>query len=148
MLTVRAATAADIEVIAEFNIKLAAETESKQLDSATVLRGVTALVADPAKGRYFLACIDGAVVGQVAISFEWSDWRNGWFWWLQSVYVRSDWRGKGVFRALHHALASEARGAGAVALRLYVERENISGQRTYTSVGFAATTYEVYEQAL
>lgn len=147
-MTIRPGTMADAEVIAEFNILLAAETEDTALDPPTVLRGVRELLADPGKGRYRVACIGEEVVGQLAITFEWSDWRCGWIWWLQSVYVRSDSRGKGVFKALYQHLVAEARSAGVVALRLYVEQDNLTGQKTYRSLGMTPTTYQVYNHAL
>ena len=147
-LTVRPAIMADAEVIAEFNVRLAAETEGKALDPATVLRGARELIADPGKGWYRVACIDDVVVGQHAVSFEWSDWRCGWIWWLQSVYVRTDARGKGAFKALYQNLLREAHSADVVSLRLYVEHDNLAGQRTYQRLGMTPTTYQVYDHAL
>ena len=100
-LTVRTATPADVPVIVDYNRRLARETEHKTLDPETVAAGVAAAIADPqTKGPYFLACDGADVVGQLQVTLEWSDWRNGWFWWIQSVYVRADVRGRGVFRRL------------------------------------------------
>src|SRR4051812_32493456 len=99
-LTIRPARAADAPLVIEFNRLLALESEGKALDLALLKAGVEAAVTDEAKCRYFLAEDAGLVVGQLGLSQEWSDWRNGWFWWLQSVYVRGEHRQKGVFRAL------------------------------------------------
>src|SRR4051812_31390554 len=99
-LTVRTAVAGDQAVVVEFNRLLAQESEGKTLEPTVLAAGVAALLADPHKGRYFLAEEDGRVLGQVGLTFEWSDWRNGWMWWIQSVYVRPEARRRGVFRAL------------------------------------------------
>lgn len=146
-MLVRPAHAQDVDTVIDFNVRLAAETEAKTLDRAVVSRGVAALLADGAKGRYYLAEIDGRVVGQLAITFEWSDWRNGWIWWIQSVYVHPDARRGGVFRALYSHLEAEAkRDAEVIGIRLYVEEENSSAQRTYESLGLKWTTYQVMEK--
>lgn len=148
-ITIRPPTAADAATIADFNGKLAWETEHKQLDPPTVMRGVHTQLADASKGWYLLACNGEDVVGQLAISFEWSDWRNGWFWWIQSVYVRADARGKGVYRQLYEAVLRRAKSAGNVAaIRLYVERDNAAGQATYRALGMEKSTYEVYEKSV
>jgi ribosomal protein S18 acetylase RimI-like enzyme len=148
-ITIRPPTAADAPIIAEFNARLAWETEGKKLDPSTAVRGVHAQLADPAKGWYVLACEGNDVVGQLAVTFEWSDWKNGWFWWIQSVYVRADARGRGVFRSLFQHVADRAKSAGNVtAIRLYVERENDKAQNTYRSLGMEKTSYEVYNMAI
>jgi GNAT superfamily N-acetyltransferase len=148
-LTIRPPTVSDAAIIADFNARLAWETEGKRLDPPTALRGVHAQLADPMKGWYLLACAGDDVVGQLAVTFEWSDWKNGWFWWIQSVYVRADARGRGVFKALYQDVVSRAKAAGDVtAIRLYVERDNDKGQSTYRAVGMEKTSYEVYEQVI
>lgn len=147
-LFVRNAKPEDAAIIAEFNARLARETEGKSLNAEILARGVKALLADPMKGRYFIACEGDDVVGQVAISFEWSDWRDGWFWWLQSVYVRADARGRSVFRTLHQHVVHEARENDVIGLRLYVEQDNAPGKRTYEALGFLPTSYNVFEQHL
>ncbi|HUG92661.1 MAG TPA: GNAT family N-acetyltransferase, partial [Planctomycetaceae bacterium] len=122
---VRLATAADRDTIAEFNCRLAEESEETSLDPETVREGVAALLADPAKGRYFVACAGGRIVGQLMHTWEWSDWRNGQIWWLQSVYVHPDYRRRGVFRRLfEHVLREAESDPGVVGLRLYVENGN------------------------
>jgi GNAT superfamily N-acetyltransferase len=146
---VRRATPADAAVIAEFNCFMARETEHRELDAATITSGVAAVLADAAKGYYLVAESDGVVVGQLMITTEWSDWRNGWFWWVQSVYVRQDARRRGVFRSLFDAVILQAQEVGdVVGLRLYVERDNRRAQETYESLGMAATAYQLYERLL
>jgi GNAT superfamily N-acetyltransferase len=108
--------------------------------------GVAALIKSPARGTYFVAEEKGEVVGQLLITYEWSDWRNGNFWWIQSVYVREEFRGKGIFRALFehvHRLAKKR--SDVCGLRLYVEANNASAQKTYTRLGMKKTFYEMYE---
>lgn len=146
-LDVRLATAQDADTVVDFNVRLAAETEAKTLDRAIVGRGVAALLGDAAKGRYYLAEEGGRIVGQLAITFEWSDWRNGWLWWIQSVYVHPDARRHGVFRALYAHLEAEAnRDPEVIGIRLYVEDENAPAHRTYESLGLKWTTYRVMEK--
>jgi GNAT superfamily N-acetyltransferase len=145
-LTIRRATAADAGVIAAFNQALASESEQTRLDPATVGPGVAAVLADPHKGFYTLAEKDGEVVGQCLITYEWSDWRNGWFWWVQSVYVRHDARRNGVFRRLYQHLLDEAtRDPTVIGLRLYVERQNVKAIETYKALGLVEAGYDVLE---
>ncbi len=99
-LTIRRAAVTDVDTVCEFNRLLALESENKTLELAILKRGVTAVLADAAKGVYFLATKEDKILGQMAVTFEWSDWRNGWFWWIQSVYVRQDARRRGVCRRL------------------------------------------------
>ena len=108
-MNVRQAESPDAPVIADFNLRLAEETEQLRLNPARVRAGVAAVLSDPAKGIYFVAEINGVIAGQVMITYEWTDWRNGLIWWLQSVYVRAEWRGRGVFRALFDHLKELAR---------------------------------------
>src|SRR5262245_32625012 len=147
-LTVRRAAASDAATIVEFNQLLAEESEGKRLDPAKVTAGVAAALADPErKGPYFLAESDGALVGQMQITFEWSDWRNGWFWWVQGVYVRPEARRQGVFKALFRHVAEAARAdPEVIGLRLYVERENHRAHETYRNLGFDRTTYHLMER--
>jgi len=148
-LTLRRGTPADAAVISEFNRRLAHESEGKALDETTVSAGVTAVLGDPVRGLYFVAESEGAVVGQLMITTEWSDWRNGWIWWIQSVYVRHDARRQGVFRALYQHVESSARAEPqVVGLRLYVEHENRVAQQTYLDMGMERTGYLVLEQCL
>ena len=140
--TIRQAGPADAPAIVQFNRLLASETEDKTLDAAVVAAGVAAALADPdRKGPYYLAVEGESVLGQLQITYEWSDWRNGWFWWIQSVYVRSEDRRRGVFRSLYRHVVELARAAGVVGIRLYVERENHAAQRTYRDLGMADAGY-------
>lgn len=149
-IDVRTATIADANFIVEFNRRLAQETESKTLNVARLEPGVRRLLEDPTLGRYFLAVApDGAVAGQIMHTEEWSDWRNGRFWWIQSVYVASEFRGAGVFSALYgHLRALAEREPDVVGLRLYVERGNDRARRVYEKLGMRDTGYEVLEAGL
>ena len=145
-LLLRAATPADAPFVADFNARLAEESESLQLDRIRLRAGVEAVLADPAKGLYWVAEADGVPVGQLMITCEWSDWRNGFFWWIQSVYVRADWRGRGVFTSLYAFVREQAaQRAEVCGLRLYVENHNERAKRSYERLGLARTAYELYE---
>jgi GNAT superfamily N-acetyltransferase len=147
--TIRRAGPTDAATVIDFNQRLARETEGKTLDPAVLAAGVAASLADPeVKGPYFLAVEGDAVLGQVGVTFEWSDWRNGWFWWLQSVYVVPEARGRGVFRALYEHVAGLARRDPQVTgLRLYVERDNRAAQQTYRRLGMEASAYLLFERS-
>jgi GNAT superfamily N-acetyltransferase len=147
-ITIRSATAADVAVIAENNRRIAHETEGKDLDPPTITAGVAAAVADPARrGSYYLACDGDEVVGQMQVTFEWSDWRNGWYWWVQSVYVRADRRKQGVFGALYrHARAAALAASDVIGIRLYVEHDNHVAQATYDKLGMTLTSYRIMEE--
>lgn len=148
-LTVRPAQPEDLEALVHGNAEMARESEGKKLDVATLRAGVAALLADAGKGRYFVAEADGQFAGQLMITYEWSDWRCGWFWWIQSVYVAHAARGQGVYRRLHEHVAALARQAGdVVGLRLYVEENNHRAQRVYQRCGMAPAHYHVMEQPL
>jgi ribosomal protein S18 acetylase RimI-like enzyme len=144
----RPAEPTDAETIVEFNIRLAAETEGKRLDRQTLRPGVAAVLADRTKGRYFVAHLEpgSEVVGQLLLTYEWSDWRNGFIWWIQSVYVAEPHRRQGVCRALvkHGRQAAEA-DPGVVGLRLYVEEHNSRAQATYGELGMNRAGYFVME---
>ena len=142
---IRHATPADAATIADFNAAMALESENVVLRRDTLLAGVKAALADPAKAFYLLALIDGKPAGQLMVTYEWSDWRNGWIWWLQSVYVRPEHRRAGVFRSLYRRLRALAAAQGNVhGLRLYVMRNNAGAKRTYESVGMAPAQYDMY----
>lgn len=145
-LLVRAAVPTDIDVIAAFNVAMARETEALSLDPAIVRKGVAALFDDPAKGSYRIAIQNGAPVGQLMTTTEWSDWRCGFWWWIQSVYVVPEARRAGVYRALHRSLLEDAEKAGDVCgIRLYVEQDNVRAQRTYQALGMRRARYLVFE---
>ncbi len=144
---VRAAGPGDQDAIVGFNIAMAMETEGKELDVAVATNGVRNALVDPARARYFLAERQGEVVGQTMVTLEWSDWRNGNFWWIQSVYVRPDCRRLGVFRRLHAAVRDEAkRNAGVCGLRLYVHDTNGRAIETYARLGMSQTPYLLFEE--
>jgi GNAT superfamily N-acetyltransferase len=151
---IRAAHAADAALIADWNIAMALETEGKALDPATVHAGVATGIADPTKSRYFIAMEDaafagaetlGVPVGTLMLTTEWSDWRNGDWWWIQSVYVPPSHRRKGVFSALYRHVEDLAKHtAGVVGLRLFVEHGNTNAQRTYEALGMQDEGYKMF----
>lgn len=144
--TIRPAVAADAATIVAANIALAAETEDKALDADRVARAVQRELADPRLGEYYVAEHAGKVIGQLMFTTEFSDWRDGTFWWIQSVYVFPEARGQGVYRALHRHIEQLARATpGVCGLRLYVERENTTAQTTYERMGMTPTNYLLYE---
>lgn len=144
MLVIRRATPADAAVVIRYNAALAHETEGKTLDLDTLTPGVRAVLGDASKGFYTLAEQDGEIVGQVMVTFEWSDWRNGWYWWIQSVYVREDCRRNGIFRSLYQHLQDAALAdPSVIGIRLYVERENGRAQKTYAALGLSEEPYHL-----
>jgi GNAT superfamily N-acetyltransferase len=146
-IVIRRATSSDAAVVCEFNRLLAHESEGKELDRALLDPGVRAVLADAHKGCYFLAEQDGQIVGQVGLTYEWSDWRNGWFWWIQSVYVVPLARRHGVFRALYRHVEETARAdTTVIGIRLYVERDNQAAHETYQNLGLGWTSYMVMEK--
>jgi GNAT superfamily N-acetyltransferase len=145
-LIIRRATVADVPVLVKFNEAIAWETEEKKLDTAVLTTGVRAVFDNPARGFYTVAELNGEIVGQMMITFEWSDWRNGWFWWVQSVYVREDARRGGVFRAIYRAIEAQAQADPTViGLRLYFDTDNTRAQATYRALGMADTSYGMME---
>lgn len=145
-LVIRPAMMSDIETLKNFNCALAKETEDKQLDSATVSAGIEAVLREPQKGKYWLAEKNGFVVGALLITTEWSDWRNGDLWWIQSVYVRSEARRQGVYRSLYQHVSTLARQNRHVrGIRLYVEQQNCKAQTVYTDMNMKNAGYWVFE---
>lgn len=145
----RPARREDAERIAAFQVAMARETEDLELDPARVGSGVEHALADERRGRYFVAEEGGRVVGSLLVTREWSDWRDGWFWWIQSVYTAPEARGHGAYRALHEAVLAEARQAADVlGVRLYVDLDNRPAQAVYEHLGMAATRYRLYELEL
>lgn len=146
-LTIRRATVQDAPIIVEFNRRLALETEDLELETSVLWEGVVAGLTDPSKGFYTLAERNREIIAQTLITFEWSDWRNGWFWWIQSVYVREDARRSGVFRSLYRHLENLAtEDPTIIGLRLYWERDNQRAKNTYQSLGMTETTYGLMER--
>ena len=147
-IEIRRAAPADLDALVAFNLAMALETESRALDAALVRSGVSAVLEQEAHGFYIVAQRrrDGAIVGQLMITYEWSDWRNARFWWIQSVYVQSGSRRSGVYRALHRYAEQLAQQTGGVCgLRLYVERHNAVARQVYESLGMSESRYAMYE---
>jgi ribosomal protein S18 acetylase RimI-like enzyme len=145
-IVIREANGDDAARIVLFNQAMARETEGRELDRKVLTRGVEALLKDPARGRYFVAVKGEEVVGQVMITTEWSDWRNGRVWWLQSVYVSKRHRREGVYRMLHDHVRETALAEKVLGIRLYVERDNLAAQDTYQALGMAASQYLMFEE--
>lgn len=147
-ISVRDATPADLDVLVGFNLAMARETEGRDLDPATLRAGMAALLGDPARGRTFVLEAGGEPAATLMLTTEWSDWRNGWFWWIQNVYVRPADRSRGFYRRLHeHVCALAAERHDVYGLRLYVENENEAARATYRAMGMQETSYVLCEQA-
>lgn len=143
---IRPATPADQPLIVRWNMALAAESEDKPLDESVLAPGVARVLSDATLGRYWIAERDGTAVGQIMVTYEWSDWRNGLFWWIQSVYVHADHRGSGVFKSLYQHVEKSARSDGGVCgLRLYVHDANTGAIETYRRIGMVDGQYRVME---
>jgi len=145
MYTIRRATLNDLAVIVDWNMRLARETENTLLDRATLTCGVHAALNDESKALYFVAEHKGHTVGMLMITYEWSDWRNGQIWWMQSVYVLPEWRRRGVFSALYRHVHQLAQSNDVKGLRLYVEQTNTVAQRTYEQMGMTRSYYLLFE---
>lgn len=142
------ASFADAGIIAEFNQQMAQETENKALDTATINAGVERMITDSSLGRYLVAREEtGRIVGCLGITYEWSDWRNGLFWWIQSVYVLPEARENGVFTAMYQQVRDLCQATdNACGIRLYVERDNDRAYRTYVRLGMVETEYRLMEE--
>jgi ribosomal protein S18 acetylase RimI-like enzyme len=145
---IRRAVPADVDLLARFNQQMAQESEDKPLELARIEAGIHGLFERPNEGYYLIAETERAEpAGALMLTFEWSDWRNGRFWWIQSVYVRPEFRRTGVYSALHRYVRDAALADGeACGLRLYVERENTGAQATYRAHGMIETHYRLYEE--
>lgn len=145
-ITYRRATRADGNLIIEFQIAMALETEELSLDLETCRRGVHAVFDNPALGEYFVAEIDGTVVASTLITYEWSDWRNGIVWWIQSVYVAKEARRQGVYAGLYRYLQALTNASSDICgIRLYVDLRNTSAQEVYTKLGMNGEHYRLFE---
>ena len=138
----------DIQDIAQFQVDMAQESEGTTLDIQTVIPGVTAAVNDPQKGTYIIARADGKPIGSLMLTREWSDWTNRWYWWIQSVYVRPEYRGKGAYRAMYAKIKEMAGEAGVTQIRLYVDKTNYRAQEVYKKLGMDECHYLMYEEVL
>ncbi len=144
-IALRTARPSDAETLIDFNAAMALETENLTLDRSVLSRGVRAALDDETKGMYFVAEIDGRIVGQLMITHEWSDWRDGDIWWIQSVYTHPDHRGRGVFASLYRHVEKIARERGAAGIRLYVETHNAPARATYGKLGMELAPYAIME---
>lgn len=145
-IKIRLADPADAEFLVRGNASMALETEHLSLDLDRLRDGVHALFEDKSRGLYYIAEVNGRRAGQMMITYEWSDWRNGIFWWIQSVWVEPELRGQGIFKALYAHVETLARAdAGVCGLRLYVEQDNQRAQATYERCGMKRTAYQMFE---
>lgn len=146
-MNIRTAQPADAASIIEFNQAMALETEGKTLDADTISAGVTAVLDDDRKGFYVVTTAEDQIVGSLMVTFEWSDWRNAWFWWIQSVYVLPQTRGRGVYRQMYDFVKGLAAESGDVCgFRLYVEHDNTNAQKVYDAVGMSRSHYLMFEE--
>ena len=146
-VTVRQAQPGDAATLALFNRNMARETEGVDLIPEVIGAGVRAVLEDPGKGFYVVAEANGTVVASLMVTLEWSDWRNGVFWWIQSVYVEPDWRRQGLYRRLYEEVKRlAAMDRGVCGYRLYVEKDNRIAQQTYAALGMAECDYRLYEE--
>jgi GNAT superfamily N-acetyltransferase len=150
-LIIREAKPEDLESIVTFSTAMAFETENKRLDAARLREGTLSLLNTPSYGFFMVAELreerQSRLIGQLMITYEWSDWRNAVFWWVQSVYVAQPWRRQGVFRRMHAVIAARAKSDARVCgIRLYVEQDNRTAQNVYQRVGLSPSAYTVYEQ--
>jgi len=146
-INIRVAQNSDVKSLVEFNQLMAWETEQKKLDEDILSKGVSALIVDENKGFYLVAEQNNIVVGSLMVTTEWSDWRNGVFWWVQSVYITPDFRRQGIYAQLYSQVKTLAEQQKNVCgFRLYVEKQNIIAQKTYESLGMQPTHYLMYEE--
>jgi len=144
---IRPAAAGDLDLLVEFNRAMALESEDKGLDTERLQRGVRHLLQNPDDGFYLVAEVGDQPAGSLMVTYEWSDWRDGRFWWIQSVYVAPGLRRRGVYSALHARVCELARSDGrACGIRLYVEQDNTGAMATYEALGMAQTHYRLYEE--
>jgi len=144
-MTVRKALEKDAGTIVQFNCAMALETEGKTLDSDVVMRGVRSLFQNPQYGFYLVAEVEESIAGQLMVTYEWSDWRNGLFWWIQSVYILRESRRQGVFKALYEFVLTECKNSNGCGIRLYVDSHNVKAKKTYKSLGMRLAHYDMME---
>lgn len=142
----REATPADAPAIIEFQLAMARETEDLALDPDVLSRGVHAVFADPSLGRYFVVQSGSRVVGSLMITYEWSDWRSGMVWWIQSVYVSPDFRRQGLYAGLYQHVRAMVEAEPSIrGIRLYVDNRNKGAQEVYARLGMEGEHYRVFE---
>ena len=148
-IQIRSARKEDVSLMARWQEAMALESEDRQLDADVVRRGIQRAFDDPQKGRYFIAEMGGRPIGTLMLTWEWSDWRDGWWWWIQSVYVETEFRRRGAYRALYaHVLALAEADPEVRGLRLYVEQDNTNARRTYEFLGMQHPGYAMYEKVI
>jgi ribosomal protein S18 acetylase RimI-like enzyme len=148
-IAVRNAREQDIPALTDFNLAMARETENKILSFAKVKAGMRAVIRYPDHGFYLVADLNGRVAGSLLVTREWSDWRNGVFWWIQSVYVPPEFRNLGIYRALYDAVKARAKSTPEVCgFRLYVAKSNRAAMAVYSKLGMTETEYRIYEESL
>lgn len=148
-MNIRLAQKKDAPALVEFNQAMALETEGKRLDSMILKSGVEAVFDDEKKGFYVVAESENEIIGGLMVTFEWSDWRNNWFWWIQSVYILPDFRGQGIYRLLYEFVKEKAEESDNVCgFRLYVERENARARKVYERLGMDESHYLMYEEMI
>ena len=150
-ISIREASRSDLECLVDFNAAMALETEGRHLDKSRLRAGTQSVLESPSRGVYVVGEVHGRnpksrIVGQLLVTYEWSDWRNANFWWLQSVYVHPEWRNQSVFRRLYEFVLEQARSRSDVCgVRLYVEQDNSKAQAVYTTLGLGPTPYRIFE---
>lgn len=145
-LVIEEARIGDFNTLVEFQLKMALETEELELDREILSKGVKSVYEDPSKARYFVARNEDRVLGMLMITLEWSDWRNGWVWWIQSVYVEQEFRKDGIFRSLYfHVKNLVINSENVRGLRLYVDKRNVKAQKVYEALGMTGEHYSTYE---
>ncbi len=147
LMKIRAARPEDVAVLVEFNLRMALETEGKLLDRQILTAGVGSVIEDPGLGFYLVAEWAGQIAGALMVTTEWSDWRNGVFWWVQSVYVAPEYRRRGIFRSLYEEVRDRARSTPRICgCRLYVHQDNAAALATYVRLGMQETHYRLLEE--
>ena len=146
-MNIRTATREDAPALVSFNQAMALETEGKQLAQGKISNGVAAVFEDDKKGFYIVAESGDQIIGGLMVTYEWSDWRNAWFWWIQSVYILPEHRGKKLYSKMYEFVKGKAAEQGNVCgFRLYVETENVNAQAVYDAVGMSRSHYLMYEE--
>jgi GNAT superfamily N-acetyltransferase len=145
MIKIRKATQSDLNTLVDFMIEMAHETEGLRLKPEVLQPGIGAALKDEHKGIYYIAEIEGAIAGSLMTTFEWSDWRNAWVLWVQSVYTHPDYRGKGVYKSLYQNLIEKVENGKYAGIRLYVDKTNVEAQKVYEKLGMDGSHYNFYE---
>jgi len=145
-MEIRKAKSTEADILAGFQQKMAKETEGLELNSEILNKGVKAVFDDPNKGIYYVAVHNEKVVASLMITFEWSDWRNGQVYWIQSVYVLPEYRGQGVYRQMYQHIQNVVeQDPDILGLRLYVEKDNVNAQKVYSKLGMDGQHYKMFE---